>query len=361
MNKVRGLGLLGTCVLLLGILSGCSFGENQGLTPDESGGSTQVSSASRLEMVRERGNLVCASSSDLPGFGYIDEAGNFLGFEIDLCKAVAAAVRGDGNAIEVRPVSSAGRGPAIQSGEVDLLVRTVTWNTSRDAQWGNFTTPMFYDGQGFMVRADSGFDSALDLDGTTVCVTSGTTNEANLIDFFSENRMEFSSVVFEDTASVYLAYERERCDAVTSDKSQLAATRSSFGNPNEHITLPETISKEPLTPVVPHGDDVWFDIVKTAMYVLINAEELGVTQTNVADMTASENIAVRRMLGVEGSFGQSDLGLDQDFAWDVINAVGNYGEIYDRYMGPNGLAFTLPRGQNALWTNGGILYAPPLN
>lgn len=360
MNKRMGLGLLGACVLLLGILSGCSFGGNQGLIPDEIGVSTQESSTSRLEMVRERGNLVCASSSDIPGFGYIDEAGNHLGFDIDLCKAVAAAVLGDGNAIEVRPISDAGRGPAIQSGELDLLVRTPTWTTSRDAQWGNFTTTMFYDGQGFMVRADSGFDSALDLGGTAVCVTSGTTTEANLIDFFSQNGMEFSSVVFEDTDSVYIAYERERCDVVTSDKSQLAARRSSFGNPNDHITLPETISKEPLTPVVPHGDDVWFDIVKTVMYVLINAEELGVTQANVADMTASENIAVRRMLGVEGSFGQSDLGLDQDFAWDVIKAVGNYGDIYDRYMGPNGLAFTLPRGQNVLWTNGGILYAPPL-
>lgn len=340
---------------LLGVLVACSQTTQE---PAESGAS--VSSGERLQEVKDRGTLICAGRTDLAGFGYLDDSGANAGFDIDLCKAVAAAVLGDGNAIEIRPISAAERGPTIQSGEVDVLTRNVTWTSSREAQWGNFTTVMFYDGQGFMVRADGGFKSALDLDGTTVCVTSGTTTELNLSDFFRQNNMQFDPVVFEDTASVYGAYEQGRCDVTTSDKSQLAAIRSGFGNPNDHMILPETISKEPLTPVVPHGDDQWLDVVKTVMYVLINAEELGVTQANVDSMITSDSISVKRMLGAEGSFGQSDLGLDNDFAVDVIKAVGNYGEIYDRYMGPSGQSFTLPRVQNELWTNGGILYAPPL-
>jgi general L-amino acid transport system substrate-binding protein len=219
---------------------------------------------------------------------------------------------------------------------------------------------MFYDGQGFMTRKDTGFTSALDLNGATVCVTSGTTTELNLADFFRQHGMDLETVVFEDTASVYGAYEQGRCDATTSDKSQLAAIKSGFADADAHVILPETISKEPLTPVVAHGDDQWFDMVKTVMYVLINAEELGVTQANVAAESASDNIVIRRMLGAEGEFGQSDLGLQPDFAVDVLKAVGNYGEIYDRYMGPNGDAFTLPRELNELWTDGGLIYAPPL-
>ena len=326
-------------------------------TPTPSAG---VAAGERLDTVKARGNLIIAGRTDLAGFGYLDSSGKNLGFDIDLGRAVAAAIFGDPNAMEVIPITASERGPTIQAGEVDLLSRNVTWTTSRDAQWGNYTTVMFYDGQGFMVRADLGFTSALDLDGTTVCVTSGTTTELNLADFFRQHNMSLETVVFEDTASVYGAYEQGRCDATTSDKSQLAAIRSGFANPNDHIVLPETISKEPLTPVVPHGDDQWFDLVKMVMYVLVNAEELGVTQANVDSMLGSGNIQIRRMLGVEGEFGQSDLGLDSDFAVDVIKAVGNYGEIYDRYMGPQGDAFTLPRGQNELWSNGGLIYAPPL-
>ena len=314
----------------------------------------------RLQTVQDRGNLVCAGRTDLAGFGYLDSAGNNLGFDIDLCRAVAAAVLGDPSAVEILPITAAERGPTIQAGEADLLSRNVTWTSTRDAQWGNFTNVMFYDGQGFMVRQDSGFQTALDLGGSTVCVTSGTTTELNLADFFRQNSMILQTVVFEDTASVYGAYEQGRCDAATSDKSQLAAIISGLPNPDEHTILPETISKEPLTPVVPHGDDQWFDLVKTVMYVLINAEEFGVTQANVDQMASSDNIPIRRMLGVEGEFGQTDLGLSQGFAVDVIRAVGNYGEIYDRYMGPDGDAFTLPRGINDLWTKGGLIYAPPL-
>jgi general L-amino acid transport system substrate-binding protein len=317
-------------------------------------------SSGRLDTVRERGNLIIAGRTDLVGFGFLDASGNNTGFDIDLGRAVAAAIFGDGNALEVVPITASERGPTIQGGEVDVLTRNVTWTSTRDAQWGNYTTIMFYDGQGFMVKADSGFDSALDLDGVTACVTSGTTTELNLADFFRQNGLSLETVVFEDTASVYGAYESGRCDVTTSDKSQLAAIRSGFASPDDHKILPETISKEPLTPVVPHGDDQWFDLVKTVMWVLINAEELGVTQANVQASLSSDNIAIRRMLGVEGEFGQADLGLDGDFAVDVLKAVGNYGEIYDRYMGPNGVSFTLPRQDNELWLDGGLIYAPPL-
>ena len=315
---------------------------------------------SRLERVRARGRLVCAGRVDLPGLGYLDANGRNIGIDPDLCRAVAAAIFGSGEAIEFIPVTAAERGPTIQSGEVDILLRTATWTTTRDAQWGNFTTVTFYDGQGFMTRKDRGITSTKQLSGASVCVTSGTTTELNLADFFRQNKLELETVVFEDTASVYKAYEQGRCDATTSNKSQLASVRSGFHDPDAHIILDETISKEPGTPVVPHGDDQWLDLVKTVLYVLMNAEELGVTQANVEQVKSHENIQVRRMLGTEGEFGQADLGLKATFAVDVLKAVGNYGEIYDRYMGPEGVSFTLPRGLNELWANSGLLYAPPL-
>ena len=315
---------------------------------------------SRLERVRVRGRLVCAGRVDLPGLGYLDANGRNIGIDPDLCRAVAAAIFGTGEAIEFIPVTAAERGPTIQSGEVDILLRTATWTTTRDAQWGNFTTVTFYDGQGFMVRKDRDITSTKQLSGATICVTSGTTTELNLADFFRQNNLELEAVVFEDTASVYTAYEQGRCDATTSNKSQLASVRSGFHDPDAHLILDETISKEPGTPIVPHGDDQWLDLVKTVLYVLMNAEEFGVTQANVEQMMNHENIQIRRMLGTEGEFGQSDLGLKPTFAVDVLKAVGNYGEIYDRYMGPEGISFVFPRGPNELWTNGGLLYAPPL-
>ena len=315
---------------------------------------------SRLERVRARGRLVCAGRVDLPGLGYLDANGRNIGIDPDLCRAVAAAIFGNGEAIEFIPVTAAERGPTIQSGEVDILLRTATWTTTRDAQWGNFTTVTFYDGQGFMTRKDRGITSTKQLSGASVCVTSGTTTELNLADFFRQNNLELETVVFEDTASVYKAYEQGRCDATTSNKSQLASVRSGFHEPDAHIILDETISKEPGTPIVPHGDDQWLDLVKTVLYVLMNAEELGVTQANVEQVKSHENIQVRRMLGTEGEFGQADLGLKPTFAVDVLKAVGNYGEIYDRYMGPEGISFVFPRGPNELWTNGGLMYAPPL-
>jgi general L-amino acid transport system substrate-binding protein len=312
-----------------------------------------------LARVQARGSLVCAGRTDLLGFGYLDDDGRNIGMDIDLCRAIAAAVLGDGEAVEIVAITAAERGPAIQTGENDVLIRNVTWTSSRDAQWGNFTVVTFYDGQGYMVRADSGIESQADMDGASVCVTSGTTTEKNLADDFRQRNLEFEAVIFEDTSSVYGAYFEGRCDVTTSDKSQLAAIRAGADNPDDHVILPPTISKEPLTPAVPHGDDQWLDIVKSVMWGLINAEELGVTQSNVDEMMASDNIVVRRLLGQEGDWGYTTIGLDAEAIANAIRAVGNYGEIYDRYMGPNGIAFSLPRELNELWTNGGLIYAPP--
>lgn len=319
-----------------------------------------VAGGERLQIVKDRGKVVCGARTDLLGFGYLDDDGNNVGFDVDLCRAVAVAIFNDPNAVEYVPLTAAERGPALQTAEVDILSRNCTWTSTRDAQWGNFTVVMFYDGQGMMVRKELGATTLDDLDGATVCVTTGTTTELNLEDNFKARGLSYEAVTFEDTASVYNAYDEGRCDAATSDKSQLAAVREGLANPDEHMILDVTMSKEPLTPAVPAGDDQWFDLVKTVMYVLINADELGITSENVDDMLSSDSPAVKRLLGVEGEFGQADLGLEADFAANVIREVGNYGEIYDRYMGPEGDAFTLDRGLNALWSDGGLIYAPPI-
>ncbi len=330
-------------------------------------GETQVVNAPGygeiLARVQERGRVVCAGRTDLLGFGYLDADGRNIGFDIDLCRAVAAAVLGDPEAIEIVPVTAAERGPVIQTGEVDLLSRNVTWTSSRDSQWGNFTITMFYDGQGYMVRADSGIKSQDDMNGASVCVTSGTTTEKNLAADFRERGLDFEAVIFEDTASVYNAFFEGRCDVTTSDRSQLAAIQAGADNPGDYVILPMIISKEPLTPVVPHGDDQWFDIVKLVMYALINAENPAygpITQATVDDVLASDNIKGKTVLGVEGDWGYSSLGLDADALANALRAVGNYGEVYNRYMGPAGIAFTLPRGLNEHWTDGGLIYAPPI-
>ncbi len=313
-----------------------------------------------LDAVKARGRVVCGVHTSLPGFGYLDAEGKNQGFDIDLCRAVAAAIFGDPAATEFVPITAAERGPVLQTREVDLVTRNMTLTSSREAQWGNFAYVMFYDGQGMMVRADSGFTALEDMEGATVCVTTGTTTEQNLADAFRQRGLTFTAVTFEDTNAVYGAYESGRCDAATSDKSQLAAVRSGFANPADHVILDVSMSKEPLAPAVPAGDDQWLDLVKTVMWVLINAEELGVTSQNVQEMKNSDDVVIKRMLGGEGSFGQEEMGLAKDFAVNVLAAVGNYGEIYDRYMGPEGLSFTLDRGLNNLWTNGGLIYGVPL-
>ncbi len=328
----------------------------------------EASTTSRLDTVKERGNLICASRNDVPGYGFIDEAtGNNVGFDIDLCRAVAAAVLGDPNAIEIRLITAAERGPTIQSGEVDLLVRTVTWTTSRDAQWGNYTQTMFYDGQGFMVKNSLGVSSALELNGATVCVTQGTTTEQNLQDFSTQYGLGIQPLTFEDTGAVVAAYEQGQCDAFTNDRSQLAALSESFSNKADHTILPETISEEPLGPVVPHGDEQWFDVVKTVMAILIYGEAYEISQGSIPS-AATGDTKVDRLLGFEGSFGQESLGLDMTVAQTVLRAVGNYGEVYARNLGPTGINLPREGGRNALWADarctncpkGGQIYAAPL-
>ena len=296
-------------------------------------GDAMMMTGDRLAQVRERDKVICASRNDVPGYGYLDSAGNNVGFDIDLCRALAAAVLGDSSKIEIRLITAAERGPTIQSGEVDMLVRTVTWTTSRDSQWGNYAQTMFYDGQGFMVNKDLGLMSALELKDATVCVTQGTTTELNLQDFSNQNNLNITALGFEDTDAVVAAYESGQCDAFTNDRSQLAAIGSAFQNRDAHVILPETISEEPLGPVVPHGDDQWFDIVKTVMAILIYSEAYSVTTADVPSSPTGDT-KVDRLFGLEGSFGQESLGLSDTVAQDVINAVGNYGEIYDRNLGP---------------------------
>jgi len=315
-----------------------------------------------LKAVKANGKVVCGVHTSLLGFGYLDENGRNVGFDIDFCRAVAAAVLGDPEAIEAVPITAADRGPVLQTGEVNMVTRNMTWTSKRDAEWGNFTWITFYDGQGFLVRKDSGIATLQDMDGATVCVTTGTTTEKNLATSFTDAGLTYEAVPFEDTPSVYSAYVEGRCDVATSDKSQLAAARAGFENPADHIILPVTISKEPLTPAVPHGDEQWFGIVKTVIWGLINAEEYEITSANVEQMKSSENSDIRAMLGVEGEadWGYTALGLAPDALAKAISAVGNYGEIYDRYFGANGIAFQLDRGMNNLWTNGGVMYAPPI-
>lgn len=314
-----------------------------------------------FERVQARGRLLCGGRSDnLPGFYAVDQDGNHVGFDVDLCRAVATAVLGDETAVDFIPLESAQRGPALINREIDLLTRTTTWTSSRDAQWGDYTIIMFYDGQGFMVRRDSGISSLVGLNGATICFTAGTTHDSNLVNTFRQYGLDYTPSVFRDRDNALEAYKQGQCDAYTGDRASLRGLRSELApKADDHIILAETISKEPLTPVVPSGDERWFDTVKIVMYVLINAEELGVTSANVDEMLQSDNIAVRRLLGVEQTFGQEELGLHPDFAVDVLRAVGNYGEIYYRHFGPD-TDLALPRGLNNLWNHGGLIYAPPL-
>ena len=324
-----------------------------------------IATAHRLELVRERGVLNCASNNTLAGFGYLDDAGNTRGFDIDLCRAVAAAVLGDPDAVEFHATTAAERGPVMQSGEMDMMSRNTTWTSSRDVQWGNFAQTMFYDGQGFMAPTALGISSLLELKDSSICVQQGTTTELNLQDFSNQNDMNFSIITFPDNISTNTAYLNEQCDAITTDRSGLVSTKAEFPNPDEHIILPGTISEEPLGPVVPSGDDQWYDTVKMVMSILIYAEAYGITSDNVPTALTGKS-DIDRLFGLEGSFGQEGLGLSQTVAQDIIRSVGNYGEIYDRYLTPLGIAREGSR--NALWGSapctdcpkGGQIYAAPL-
>ncbi len=316
-------------------------------------------SEDRLSAIKQRGSVVCATGNDTPGFYSLDQSGQSIGFDVDLCRAVAAAVLGDADAVDYRFIELAARGPTLQSGEVDLLNMTTTWTSTRDTNWGNFAPVMFYDGQGFMTRKDTGVESALELSGAAICVTSGTTSELNLADFSRQHNLDYTPTIFEQDDVTVSAYQAGQCDAITTDRSVLASLLEQFTDPEDHLILPEITSEEPLTPLVPHGDDAWFDIVKIVMAGTIYAEAYGIDRTNVDEMAAGENIKAKRLLGTEGDFGQEALGLSKTFMQDVINQVGNYGEIYDRNLGIQGIG--LPRkGRNDLWINGGQIYAAPL-
>jgi general L-amino acid transport system substrate-binding protein len=311
-----------------------------------------------LGVVKERGKLICGVNSGVPGFGFLDETtGTFSGFDIDYCRALAVAIFNDPNAVEYRPLTAAARFTALAAGEIDVLIRNTTWTFTRDVDLkNNFAPTTFYDGQGFMVRADSGIQTIDDLDGATICVLQGTTTEQNLADEFAKRGLDYTPLVFAETAARDQAYDEGRCDALTSDKSQLAAIRTKLSNPDEHVILAETISKEPLGPVVRHGDDQWFDVVKWTVFCTFEAEELGVNSQNVDEMMQSDDPKVRRLLGVEGDFGQK-LGLSNDWCANIIRTLGNYGEIYERNLTPIGLA--REGSLNASWKDGGLIYSPP--
>ena len=312
-----------------------------------------------LDAVKKRGVLNCAVNVGLPGFSQPDDKGNWTGLDVDYCKAIAAAVLGDPNKVKFIPTTAKERFTALQSGEADVLVRNTTWSLARDSSLGlSFVGVNYYDGQGFMVKKSLGVTSAKELDGATVCVQTGTTTELNLADYFRSNNMTYQPVVFEKAAEIVQAYQAGRCDVFTTDASGLYAERLQMQNPDEHIVLPEIISKEPLGPSVRQGDSQWFTIVKWVHFALLNAEELGITQANVEQMKSSQNPEIRRFVGAEGDFGQG-LGLDNDWAVRIIKAVGNYGEIFDRNVGKNS-RLKIERGLNALWNRGGLQYAPPI-
>ncbi|MCA8909452.1 MAG: amino acid ABC transporter substrate-binding protein [Rhodospirillaceae bacterium] len=319
-----------------------------------------VQAQETVNAVMERGALRCGVNTGLAGFSNPDSEGNWEGLDVDVCRAIAAAMLGDPDAVEFTPLTAQQRFTALQSGEVDVLSRNTTWTLTRDTSLGlNFAPVTFYDGQGFMVPADLGVTSALELSGATVCVQPGTTTELNLADYFRANEMEFEPVVIEQIDEVNAAFFAGRCDVYTTDASGLASIRATVApNPADYIILPEIISKEPLGPVVRHGDDQFFDIVKWTVYALIEAEELGVTSENLEEMMGSSNPSVQRLLGVTPGMGEA-LGLSESWAHDAIAAVGNYGEIFERNVGVN-TPLGLERGINDLWTRGGLMYAMPI-
>ncbi|MGB3555874.1 MAG: amino acid ABC transporter substrate-binding protein [Jannaschia sp.] len=313
-----------------------------------------------LATVQERGTLNCQVGLPTPGFYALADDGTWSGMDVDMCRAVSAAIFGDPDRVEYQSVTSAVRFTSLANAESDMLARTTTWTAVRDTQLGlDFTAINFYDGQGFMVPTDAGISSALELDGATICVLTGTTTELNLADYFRANGMEFTPVTNENVNVLVETYLGGGCDAYTNDKSGLAARRSAFPDPSAHVFLPETVSKEPLGPVVRQGDDAWANLVRWTIYGLMNAEELGVTQTNIQEMTGSSDPNIARLLGSEGNIGE-EMGVSPTFMVDVLTAVGNYGEIYERHVGAD-TAIGIPREGtlNALWTDGGIIYAPP--
>lgn len=312
-----------------------------------------------LDEVKVRGAVRCGvNGSGLPGFGFVGADGEYAGFDVDFCRAIAAAVLGDATAVEFRGLSSQERFTAVQTGEVDVLIRNTTWTTSRDSSVGlNFTATTYYDGQGFMVRADSGISTLADFEGRAICVQSGTTTELNLADVMAALDVQYTPVIFENNTQLTAAYDDGQCDGWTTDQSGLVASKELLRSPSEHVILPVTISKEPLGPSVLHGDDAWFDVVQWVVFATFAAEEYGIDSMNVDAQLASINPEVKRLLGVDPAL-MEGLGLPADAMYQVIKQVGNYGEIFARNLGPS-TPFNLERGINASYVDGGLHYAPP--
>jgi general L-amino acid transport system substrate-binding protein len=313
-----------------------------------------------LKAVQARGKLICGVNSQVPGFGFLDPQGNFSGLDVDFCRVLAAAIFGDITKVEFRPVTAQERFTALQTGEIDVLIRNTTWSLSRDTELAtNFVATTFYDGQGMMVRTDSGITDLKGLDGGTICVLKGTTTEQNLADQMAANGVTYTPLVFENPDEVAGAYDEGRCDGYTADKSQLVARKTALKAPDEHIILDVTMSKEPLGPAVRHGDDQWYDIVQWSVFATFLGEEYNLTSANIDEIKAStQDPNIKKILGLEGDMGLK-LGLTNDWAYNIIKLMGNYAEIYDKNLGPD-TPFKLPRGLNELYLNGGLLYAPPV-
>jgi general L-amino acid transport system substrate-binding protein len=321
--------------------------------------SAQAASAQTLKTVKDRGMLSCGVGPGLPGFSSPDDKGNWTGLDVDVCRGVAAAIFNDPTKVKFVPLSAKDRFTALQSGEIDLLSRNTTWTLSRDTSLGaNFTGVTYYDGQGFIVKKSLKVNSALELNSASVCVQTGTTTEQNLADYFKGNNMKYEVIAFGTADEAVKAYESGRCDVFTTDVSGLYAERLKLANPADHAVLPEVISKEPLGPMVRHGDDQWFDIVKWTLFAMVNAEELGITQKNADEMVKSDKPEMKRAVGTDGNFGEQ-LGLTKDWLLRIVKAVGNYGESFDRNVGA-GSKLNIARGLNNLWNKGGIQFAPPI-
>jgi len=315
-------------------------------------------SAATLDDVIGKGHVQCGVSQGLPGFSNFDDKGNWSGVDVDICRAVAAAIFGDDSKVKYTPLSAKERFTALQSGEIDVLSRNTTWTATRDTALGlNFAGVNYYDGQGFMVRSDLGVNSALELSGASICTNTGTTTELNVSDYFRANGMDYEVVAFEKADEVVAAYDGGRCDVYTTDQSGLYAQRIKLKDPSAHKVLPEVISKEPLGPVVRQGDDQWFNIVKWSLFCMVNAEELGVTSGNAMMKAKGDNPAVKRLMGQEGSFGEN-LGVAPTWCANIVSSVGNYGESFARNLSIDPL--NIQRGVNELWSKGGLQYAPPI-
>jgi general L-amino acid transport system substrate-binding protein len=315
--------------------------------------------AQTLKRVIERGALICGVTQGLPGFSSPDDRGNWTGFDVDFCRAMAAAIFNDASKVKFSPLSAKDRFTALQAGEIDVLARVTSWTLSRDTALGfNFAAVTYYDGQGFMIRKALKVNSALELNGATICTQTGTTSELNLSDFFRTHKIKYELVAFATADEVVKAYDTGRCDVFSTDLSQLYAERLKLTNPNDHAILPEIISKEPLAPVVRHGDDQWLDIARWTHFAMVNAEELGVSSKTIGDALKSDRPDVMRLVGTEGSYGEQ-LGLSKAWAERIIRLVGNYGEVFERNLGA-GSKLGITRGVNNLWNKGGIQYAPPI-